>query len=420
MMNYQSFVTQPRRCSSVDPRIAKVDETALSRGDDGVLYKLLDRSDWDKYRVLGDREQKEEWTRSTEIKDSINTLSGHLKNGKYIKPAARDEGRTKFVAPMLGVPSRSRKVETRRWEEGVRQQRPSSPSHLPTNEVVVINHTLHRLAQNNKSSIAADTADHHVAQQGVGVQPQQKTEVDSSITRAAAVLKLKYEQNLVAVEKLFDEKVVMERKIRLLEERLRLTAVGDGGADTGSSSTEGLYGGPLDQDGFLPPSYKELTSTRSASIPPQDDLLSAGRSGGKGGGGDWYSAQDIALKFSDEPVVTRAGGSRPVPHQVRPSSAGRTSLANRLDERDASGSSRFERPGSIRRSRSAGPSRSVGLEGLSSHLQADADRYVQKRRLLDEQERVKKLEQQQWELLRKEKILRVRPWRTTLIACFVR
>jgi len=211
----------------------------------------------------------------------------------------------------------------------------------------------------------------------------------------------------VAVEKLFDEKVVMERKIRLLEERLRLTTVGDGGAGTGSSM-ESLYGEPLDQDGFLPPSYHELTSTRSAPIPPHNNL-SARSSGGNDGGGGWYSAQDIALKFSDEPVVTRAGSSRPVPHQVRPSSAGRTSLANRLDEGDAIGSSRFERPGSIRRSRSAGPSRSVGLEGLSSHLQADADRYVQKRRLLDEQERVKKLEQQQWELLRKEKILRVRP-----------
>lgn len=417
-MNYQSFVTQPRRCSSVDPRIAKVDETALSRGDDGVLYKLLDRSDWDKYRMLGDREQREEWTRSTEIKDSINTLSGHLKNGKYIKPTARDEGRTKFVAPMLGVPSRSRKVETRRWEAGVRQLRPSSPNNMPSNEVVVINHTLNRLAQNSSSSsTAADTVDHHVVQQGVGAQPQQKAEVDSSITRAAAVLKLKYEQNLVAVEKLFDEKVVMERKIRLLEERLRLTAVGDGGAGTGSSM-ESLYGESLDQDGFLPPSYQELTSTRSAPIPPHNNL-SAGSSGGNDGGG-WYSAQDIALKFSDEPVVTRVSSSRPVPHQVRPSSAGRTSLANRLDEGDATGSSRFERPGSIRRSRSAGPSRSVGLEGLSSHLQADADRYVQKRRLLDEQERVKKLEQQQWELLRKEKILRVRPWRTTLIVCFVR
>jgi len=406
-MNYQSFVTQPRRCSSVDPRIPKVDETALSRGDDGVLYKLLDRSDWDKYRVLGDREQREEWTRSTEIKDNINTLSGHLKNGKYIKPAARDEGRTKFVAPMLGVSSRSTKVETRRWEAGVRKLRSSSPNNIPSNEVVVINHTLNRLAQNSSSSsTAADTVNHHVAQQGVGgAQPQQKTEVDSSITRAAAVLKLKYEQNLVAVEKLFDEKVVMERKIRLLEERLRLT--GDGGVGTGSS-TESLYGEPLDQGGFLPPSYHELTSTRSAPIPPHNNL-SARSSGGNDGGGGWYSAQDIALKFSDEPVVTRAGSSRPVPHQVRPSSAGRTSLANRLDEGDTTGSSRFERPGSIRRSRSAGPSRSVGLEGLSSHLQADADRYVQKRRLLDEQERVKKLEQQQWELLRKEKILRVRP-----------
>ena len=418
-MNYQSFVTQPRRCSSVDPRIAKVDETALSRGDDGVLYKLLDRSDWDKYRVLGDREQRKEWTRSTEIKDNINTLNGHLKNGKYIKPAARDEGRTKFVAPMLGVPSRSTKVETRRWEAGVRKLRPSSPNNIPSNEVVVINHTLNRLAQNSSSSTAADTANHHVAQHGVGgVQPQQKTEVDSSITRAAAVLKLKYEQNLVAVEKLFDEKVVMERKIRLLEERLRLTAEGDSGAGT-SSSVESLYGELLDQDGLLPPSYQELTSMRSAPIPPHNNL-SAGSSGGNDGtGGGWYSAQDIALKFSDEPVVTRAGSSRPVPHQVRPSSAGRTSLANRLDEGDATGSSRFERPGSIRRSRSAGPSRSVGLEGLSSHLQADADRYVQKRRLLDEQERVKKLEQQQWELLRKEKIQRVRLWRTTLIVCFV-
>lgn len=130
------------------------------------------------------------------------------------------------------------------------------------------------------------------------------------------------------------------------------------------------------------------------------------------------------MKFSDEPsVVTRAGSSRSsrrlVPHHARPSSAGRMSLSNRHDEGDAVTSSRFERPGSIRRSRSAGPSRSAGLEGLSSHLQADADRYVQKRRLLDEQERVRKLEQQQWEQLRKEKILRVRPWETTLIVCFI-
>lgn len=422
-MNYQSFVTQPRRCSSVDPRIAKMDETALSRGDDGVLYKLLDRSDWDKYRVLGDREQRDEWTRSTEIKDSINTLSGHLKNGKYTKPSARDEGkRTKFVAPMLGVSSRSKKIETRQWEAGVRQLRSSSPNEIPSREAVVTNHTLKRLAQNsNSSSSIVDTIDTASQQTLIPTRPQQK--IEDSVTRAATVLRHKYEQNLVAVEKLFDEKVVMERKIQLLEERLRLTAAGGGGGgDTdgiGSSSTDSLYGEPIDHDEFLPPSYQELTSTRSASVPPP-------RAGGGAGGAGRYSAQDIALKFSDEPsVVTRAGSSRSssssrlVPHHARPSSAGRMSLSNRLDEGDAVTSSRFERPGSIRRSRSAGPSRSAGLEGLSSHLQADADRYVQKRRLLDEQERVRKLEQQQWEQLRKEKILRVRPWETTLIVCFI-
>lgn len=152
------------------------------------------------------------------------TLNGKLKSGKY---GMSSGSKIKLVAPQFGTQSRSRKIEKRNWEQDLNTLKDGggSASLLKTNSDY--HKTMATLVQNQQlkdgtlqetEPLPRRSAPQFRPEDG-GLNVTQSAE--DRIHAAINVMKDKYEQNLHVVEKLFDEKKYMERKIQLLEERLR-------------------------------------------------------------------------------------------------------------------------------------------------------------------------------------------------------
>lgn len=210
--------------------MAKTDDTFLEVGSDGKLYKMLERRDWEKYRTLTDNELRDELNKSREIKENMYTLNGKLKNNKY----GHSGSKLKLVAPQFGTQSRSRKIENRHWEEDLNTLKNSSENAglLKTNSDY--HTTMATLVQNQKlndgtwkesqASVRSSTLQFQPQSGGLNVTQNAEDRIHAAIN----IMKDKYEQNLHIVEQLFDEKKYMERKIQLLEERLRKKVHTDG------------------------------------------------------------------------------------------------------------------------------------------------------------------------------------------------
>eukprot|EP00601_Ochromonadales_sp_CCMP2298_P033065 CAMPEP_0173371366 /NCGR_PEP_ID=MMETSP1144-20121109/27243_1 /TAXON_ID=483371 /ORGANISM="non described non described, Strain CCMP2298" /LENGTH=85 /DNA_ID=CAMNT_0014323103 /DNA_START=63 /DNA_END=316 /DNA_ORIENTATION=+ len=84
MINLQGMFGNPR--DGPDPRVAKTDTTTLSRGQDGILYKMAESRDWDKYRTLSEAEIRSELGKSRQIKEDMYTLQGKIKGGRMVRP----------------------------------------------------------------------------------------------------------------------------------------------------------------------------------------------------------------------------------------------------------------------------------------------------------------------------------------------
>ena len=74
----QGMVLKPR-ANTIDPRIAKTGELKRSKGDDGKLYMMLDKKDWNRYHVLSDQEVEEEHRRSIEIEKAVIKSTGRIR-----------------------------------------------------------------------------------------------------------------------------------------------------------------------------------------------------------------------------------------------------------------------------------------------------------------------------------------------------
>mmetsp|Transcript_21479 Transcript_21479/g.35966 ORF Transcript_21479/g.35966 Transcript_21479/m.35966 type:complete len:919 (+) Transcript_21479:47-2803(+) len=514
--NLQGLFIQPRK--GQDPRVAKVDETYLSRGNDGILYRMLDREDWNKYRTLSDAEMKEELNRSREIKENMYTLTGKFKDGKYKERKPAGSG-VKMVAPQFGTQSRSRKIERRNWEQdlntmanadGVPGGLRSSSDHHGTMATLVQN-SQSKAIEDERAGRSAQRAEYQEYTSPVGspLRFQANTGglnkaqgAEARIHSAVEAMKDKYEQNLRVVETLFDEKRYMERKIDLLEARLQgktvlanersqgqlqqsldaaeyeaMMQTGNlAGADPRMNmtyaavppsqqqqyryegeeeeSSRGLGGLLGDQD-MPPPAYEEFdpetttTSTMQASQQqqqqqqrrPRPSTAPQQRRGSRGGQqheddeeeeDTAYSAAELAgiLNSQDDGTGTVAAPGKP----SQPQENTRARYGGRGGEEGYDhSSSRLDRTYQTARSDSAPRARTQvhqnrfrastnsraasadlqrgrksysGSRVVSSNLQADADRYIQKRRLLDQQERMKKLEEENYQQKMKERYLR--------------
>ena len=82
----QGMVLKPR-ASTMDPRIAKTGELKRSKGDDGKLYMMLDKKDWNRFHVLSDQEVEEEQLRSIEIEKAVIKSTGRIRPHSASSPS---------------------------------------------------------------------------------------------------------------------------------------------------------------------------------------------------------------------------------------------------------------------------------------------------------------------------------------------
>lgn len=335
-------------------------------GSDGKLYKILDHKEWGKYRTTTEQEESDELLKSKEIKENIYMLSGKTNNGRY--SSSRGSGGVKVVAPQFGTQSRTRKLERREWDREM--------DCLVTHGVVVgksrYHDTMTALVENQRRSTPRSVSLSQPTELPTSFCPANgglRASQDSEERIAAAVrtMKDKYEQNLHVVEQLFDEKRVMERKLQLLEERLRRRAAGgeSDAAEVGEHHGDFQEASIKDEDtDALRDQRDSLRDPLLSSYDPADyPRTTEGR----------YSAVELAN------VLDGAGDkaqSRP-PAPPRPLSAPARRPA---PPRSTYSPQRGREVGvsqSVRASRSlsAGSRRSTSSSvNISANLQADADR----------------------------------------------
>eukprot|EP00598_Pedospumella_elongata_P001269 CAMPEP_0184969002 /NCGR_PEP_ID=MMETSP1098-20130426/1892_1 /TAXON_ID=89044 /ORGANISM="Spumella elongata, Strain CCAP 955/1" /LENGTH=852 /DNA_ID=CAMNT_0027490715 /DNA_START=65 /DNA_END=2623 /DNA_ORIENTATION=+ len=424
----QSMFIQPR--AGKDPRIAKTDDSHLGVGSDGILYKMLDQRDWDKFRTMTDRELQGERDKSREIKENMNILTGKLKNGKY--SGSLSKSGIKLVAPQFGTQSRTKKIERKNWEADLKTMQSGGDLGKSLRTDADFLGTMQTLARNEQLNHSDRYEEEYDREESPPPQRFRNADgglnvsqsADDRIQAAIHTMKNKYEQNLHVVEQLFDEKKYMERKIELLEEKLRGSTSGRLYDDHEYEAVEtshllreenarlnATYGEvPPErhavrglQQSEYEPELRSYGASKRAADPSHGHRASA-PSRPRPVGEETYSAADLADLLHSRPETRASTGSRPLSAPARrpPSGATRDSVSR---GRSRGRSSTPLGNSQTVRSSSATSRRSIG-GGVSANLQADADRYIQKRRMLEEQERAKKLEDERYEQSLKERALR--------------
>ncbi|RYH16689.1 hypothetical protein EON65_29655 [archaeon] len=344
----------------------KLDETRLSMGNDGVLYKMLDPEDWSKYQILSDAELKTEAMRSQEVKQNLLTISGKTAYGGTHRHAMRS-GFIKLVAPQVGTASASRRKENKQWTKDLVK---ATAGYSTQNMDEKHRATMTLLQQNSELPQEEVKGDFEFvvdnALQG------------DKISKVFRVIKQKYEQNLHVIDKLYDERLSLEQYARSLEEKLVEV--------TGRDLDE--LGLQANGEADLPPDYDEFENV-SANMAATYAAPPRGSTGLTAGQAAQQLAQSKSpLEAPGYSATEPRGRSRnrpPLSASMRSQSLNRSSAPTRSLS-------------SSRRSLSLG-------RGVSPQLQADIDNYVQKQRLFEEKERRERLEKEAEEERRREKLL---------------
>lgn len=358
----------------------------MSMGADGKYYKLLDSRDWSRYQVLSDEEVKEEIRRSTQTKENMMTLTGKFKDGHY-----KEKTGIKFLPPQMGTASKSRKIEKKAWEKDMlaasTNQMGTKRMNDPDSEYA---QTIRALQANTEVE-----DDGHIEPQTFEFDPRDGPE--DRVGRAFNVIQKKYEQNLHVVERLYEEKMSLEEYARHLERELqrsrsRPSAIRSQSPDDHNAIETRDYRF-RSSAALAPPKYDEVADIdrevsgnqrRGRSRDPLNQTAPAG------------SVYDRGLRSHSAPrhsyTLPHRGDEGQLPEEE-------------TDRGHEHRRSRSTGRASVARSSSASRRRPDGV-AVSSNLLADADRYVQKRRMLEEKERLEKLEEEKYLLELKEKQLR--------------
>ncbi len=357
---------------------------------------MLDQRDWDKYRTMTDRELQSELEKSREIKENMNILTGKLKNGKY--SGSLSKSGIKLVAPQFGTQSRTKKIERKNWEADLKTMQSGGDLGKSLRTDADFLGTMHALATNERLN---HSDRYEVEDDREESPPPQRfrnadggfnvtQSADDRIQAAIHTMKNKYEQNLHVVEKLFDEKKYMERKIELLEEKLRSSTSGQLYDDHEYDALEeshllraenarlnATYGeNPPERHavrGLQQSEYEPELRPNGASKRATDSshaYRASAPSRPRPVGEETYSAADLADMLHTRPETRASTGSRPLSAPARrpPSGATRDSVSrSRGRASNSLGNSQTVR------SSSATSRRSIG-GGVSANLQADADR----------------------------------------------
>lgn len=365
-------------------QIAQTDRTRLSMGRDGKYYKMLDSRDWGLFHVLSDEEMQEEIRRSVEIKENMMTLTGQFKDGHY-KEAPKS---IKFVPPQMGTASKSRKIERRRWQKDMKAMKSgdlSGTSKAMQDVDSDYSKTMRALAANTEQEdIERD--------EGPRAFDFTENVPENRVTQAFNVIQKKYEQNLHVVERLYNEKLSLEEYARSLERELRrgrnrpiAPKQSDDESETRSERDYRLRTSTL-----APPKYEEVLEIEREYGYNDDRNEERPETTGVRRGRPLNRTSPAALNAS-------------APSSLRSHSAPRHSMGRSLEAgRESRSSEPRAHSASRRNDRSESRARSIE-GGVSANLLADADRYVQKRRLLEERERLQKLEEERYLLSLKEK-----------------
>lgn len=161
---------------------------------------MLDPRDQVKYRMLDEREQDAELVKSKVIKESMYLLNGKFKDGQYVKEKTKG---LCFVPPQFGTASHKNLIDKKDWETDLK-----NTSHGGTGTQFL--RTKSAKYQQTILQLAKNTQESHDA-------AEYEEELDHGPVNEFELVKGKYEQNLHVMEKLYKEKMAMERRIRAME-----------------------------------------------------------------------------------------------------------------------------------------------------------------------------------------------------------
>lgn len=302
---------------------------------------------------MSDEDTIEEFVRSQRMKESVLAMTGRLSKTRSDGP--------KFVAPQLGTASRSRKVEARTFNQALsgNDERGSSGK----SEVIRQLQENTRRNQGYTEPVANSTRTIRTSIGGLGVTQGS----DDRIETVVNLLKEKYEQNLLVVDKLFHEKKQMANKIKMLEEKLN-TVSQNGSRINSQDEGDDYYGDVPQRDHLGPPQYEDFEPVMNQTSRPRCTSANGTRNSHA------YSAADFASELAESRSTARSGEERgrakamrshSAPRNMRRSGSAQTST-NKFSPRN----SYAEPLSSSRRSISA--TRSV--TGVSADLLADADK----------------------------------------------
>lgn len=249
----QRLIVSPRQ-SIDDPRIARTGVTERTIGSDGKLYTNIDERDYGKYKVLSESELEREMHCSQEMQSKI--MNSHGTQKKTYSPS-----KSTYSAPMFGIPSREKKIERKAWEENEDaskgdsehrnvklsnnesklnpRPRQSTHSHYEKGMRIEDREIERRLRsadrgdtrERNEETLRTSRERDDRNKRDVSHSPASRSnyiddnldEMERAQTPMASVmsaLKMKYEQNLGVIEKLFDEKQSMEKLLQSLDSQL--------------------------------------------------------------------------------------------------------------------------------------------------------------------------------------------------------
>lgn len=432
MMNLQTLNMPPRDWRGRDPRQAKTDETKLMVGSDGILYKPLPKADWNRYKILTPEEEAAELARSREISSNMLKTKSRLTR--------------KASTPSFTQSSRKTQVENKKFDKMMTQASLENSNTFKEARAGSMEATISKLSRN--SGILSEDPEVTDSLLSAWV-PRAEKDLSASITSSTSlstndIFREKYEQNLEVVNKLFNEKKAMEGHMRAMEDRLRsLENTNRASADfTAAKAAITPHTNTFDPPNLTPPTYDysyepehspSPSPSRTRPNPPNANPPNYNPPNATGGLSAAAAARLMQIPSVTEQAKANAhtpearlrtsidrGRTRSLsPHHNTQRNGGMKSRSlsealsvtkssrarDRDDERARLSSSTNVGDKTLRSSRATsrstsrtggGRSLSVGEYGFK-HLQANADRYVMKRRAIEEREKREQVEQEEWE-----------------------
>ena len=232
-------------------QIAQTGTTKRSVGADGMLYANLSGSNDQKYKMMSESELMDEMRRSQEIKEAMigsgkqsrqtRPHSASITGTTVRSPVHRETKRSYSRSPVSNrslqrnyeaddsdyyssrLPEYSEASGEFSREEQMQRGRSFRSSADNQDD---LRHSEHDIMRNSGSGIASDRNRNHDSKTNMSTaRYENENEEDRERPHANSMidaLKLKYEQNLDVIERLFDEKSSMEKLVRSLDSQLSM------------------------------------------------------------------------------------------------------------------------------------------------------------------------------------------------------